>query len=228
MRCKSCFLERLPLAPELSQGYCRNMSSEDVRAPNTAEDPSPPRTLTDPLAMRAMTHPVRLALLEALGMEGLLTATQAGELIGEPPNSCSFHFRQLAKYGFVEEAGRGPGRTRPWQLTGFGMHFSDVHEDTETTLAARGLDAMLRQRYLSRMQSAYDNRASYPARWQEVTGASQFLLHVTPDELQALDQQVTELLLSYRDRFIDPALRPADSLPIEVLLFAYPIRPQAS
>jgi hypothetical protein len=31
----------------------------------------------------------------------------------------------------------------------------------------------------------------------------------------------------YRDRSADPAKRPADSLPIEVLLFAYPIRPPA-
>ena len=64
--------------------------------------------------MRALTHPVRLALLDAGNSQGPLTATQAGELIGEPPNTCSFHFRQLARYGFVEEAcrrraGHGPG-----------------------------------------------------------------------------------------------------------------------
>ena len=43
---------------------------------------------------------------------GPLTATEAGELIGETFTTCSFHFRQLAKYGVVEEAG-GKGRSQP-------------------------------------------------------------------------------------------------------------------
>jgi Helix-turn-helix domain len=183
------------------------------------------RELSDPRTMRALTHPVRLALLQALELEGPLTATQAGELIGEPPNTCSFHFRQLARYGFVEEAGKGPGRTRPWKLSSAGMRFTDLHDDAETTLAARALDRMLRDRYFTRLQEFYDTRSSYPRRWQEVTGGSEFVLHVSPDELRALDEQITGLLLGYRDRITDPALRPAGSLPVEVLLFAYPIRP---
>ncbi|MBV9795947.1 MAG: helix-turn-helix transcriptional regulator [Actinobacteria bacterium] len=187
--------------------------------------PTTPRVVSDPQTMRALTHPVRQALLELLLTEGPMTATQAGERIGEPPNTCSFHFRQLAKYGFVEEAGKGPGRTRPWKLTTAGMRFTDLHEDTETALAARALDRMLRERYFARLQAFYDTRSSYPRRWQEVTGGSEFLLHVSPEELHALDEQITGLLLQYRDRITDPSLRPEDSLPVEVLLFAYPIRP---
>jgi predicted ArsR family transcriptional regulator len=175
--------------------------------------------------MRALTHPVRLALLQTLELEGPLTATQAGELIGEPPNTCSFHFRQLARYGFVEEAGPAPGRSRPWRLTTHRMHFTDLHEDPETAVAARGLDRMLRERYFERLAAFYESRSGYPLAWQEVTGGSQALMHVTPEELKAIDQQVMAVLESYIDRDADPSKRPADSLPIEVLLFAYPVRP---
>src|SRR5919108_2121595 len=79
-----------------------------------------PRTieLTDPRALRALAHPIRLALLGALRREGPLTATQAGALVGESAASCSFHLRQLAKYGLVEEAGGGRGRERPWRGPG--------------------------------------------------------------------------------------------------------------
>src|ERR1700690_3636696 len=115
---------------------------------DTSSDPElERRELTDPQTMRALTHPLRLALLEALELEGPPTATQAGELIGEPPNTCSFHFRQLAKYGFVQEAGPAPGRSRPWRLTTFRMHSTDLHEAPETAVAARGLDRMLRGGY---------------------------------------------------------------------------------
>ncbi len=182
------------------------------------------RELTDPRVMRALTHPVRLALLEALGIEGPLTATGAAEVIGESPTTCSFHFRQLAKYGFVELAGSGPGRTRTWRLSTVGMRFSDLHEDSETSVAARALDRMLRERYLAGLQAFYEQRSSYPRRWQEVTGGSEFMLHVSPDELAALDREITAILHRYRERIADAGLRPADSLPIEVLLFAYPAR----
>ena len=44
-----------------------------------------------------------------------MTATQAGEALGESPANVSFHLRTLAKYGFVEEAPGGTGRQRPWR-----------------------------------------------------------------------------------------------------------------
>src|SRR5262249_20638244 len=70
--------------------------------------------------MRAVAHRVRVALLEALGKYKLLTATEAAEVVDESPSTCSFHLRQLAKYGFIEEAGGGTGRQRPWRLTQMG------------------------------------------------------------------------------------------------------------
>src|SRR5260370_30464032 len=75
------------------------------------------KRLTDPRALRALAHPIRLALLGMLRSEGLLTATRAGELLGESSASCSFHLRQLAKYGLVEEARGGQGRQPPWRAT---------------------------------------------------------------------------------------------------------------
>jgi hypothetical protein len=174
--------------------------------------------------MRAITHPVRLALIEALGLEGPLTATGAAEVIGESPTTCSFHFRQLAKYGFVEQAATGPGRMRSWRLTRVGMHFTDVHEDPETQIAARALSRTLRERSLARLEAYYELRSSYPVRWREVTGSSEFLLYVTPEELRATDEEITAILQRFRDRIADPERRPAGSLPVEVLLFAYPVR----
>src|SRR5580704_4658774 len=67
--------------------------------------------LTDAKALRAYAHPVRMALVGLLRTEGPLTATRAAELLGESSGTCSFHLRQLAKYGLVEAAGGG-GRSR--------------------------------------------------------------------------------------------------------------------
>src|ERR1700685_3666291 len=75
------------------------------------------RSISDVRTLRALGHPVRIALIEELSLGGAMTATQVGERIGESATTCSFHLRQLAKYGFVEEAGGGKGRGRPSSVT---------------------------------------------------------------------------------------------------------------
>jgi DNA-binding transcriptional ArsR family regulator len=185
----------------------------------------PLRELTDPRTMRALAHPTRLTLLELLRHAGPLTATEAGERIGESPASCSFHLRQLAKYGFVEEAPRAGGRRRPWRATHVGMTFTDVHDDPETTQAAIGLERVLRDRNLRRAQVGLDARLAQPAEWRRVLGLSDYTLYVTPDELRAVDEAILALLRRYQDRIEDPARRPDGSVPIQMLWMAYPYRP---
>jgi predicted transcriptional regulator len=182
------------------------------------------RNLDDPKTLRALTHPVRLALLEALTLEGPLTATAAGELIGESPTTCSFHFRQLAKYGFVEEAGAGPGRQRPWKVVQHGMRFDDLHEDPETSIAAKSLERMVFGRAMSRREEYYNARSSYPREWQEATDDIETILMVTPAELREVLTDIMRIFDRFRDRLSDPSSRPADSVPVEVLTFAYPIK----
>ena len=181
--------------------------------------------LTDPQALRALTHPIRLALLEALDVEGPLTATEAGELIGQPPNTCSFHFRQLAKYGFIEEAGQRPGHARPWRLRTEKIDLPDLHGTSDTAVAARALKGLVLERYFARIAAFDESRDGYPAAWREAADFNQAMVHLTPAELEAVDAELTAILDRYRDRNTDPSLRPPDSLPVEVLTFAYPLRP---
>lgn len=184
-----------------------------------------PRKLTDPRAMRAVAHPVRIALLEVMSVDGPLTATEAGELIGESPTTCSFHLRQLAKYGFIEEVAGVAGRKRPWRLVHTGMSFSDVSDDPETRLAATALTRVLNDYYLDRLKEGLALRRDTPAEVQRATGASEFLLYVTVEELHELDEQLQDLIKPYIGRVGNPKLRPKGSLPIELLYFAYPRPP---
>lgn len=73
--------------------------------------------ISDPTAIRALAHPLRLDLLKVLGTLGSATAAQCGRVLGASQASCSFHLRQLAKYGLVEDAGPGSDRReRRWRL----------------------------------------------------------------------------------------------------------------
>ncbi|MFE6968327.1 winged helix-turn-helix domain-containing protein [Isoptericola sp. NPDC057653] len=72
-------------------------------------DRHPDQHTADAQTLRALGHPVRLKLVDAL-LPGPLSATEAGEAIGETATTCSFHLRQLARCGLVEEHETGPGR----------------------------------------------------------------------------------------------------------------------
>jgi DNA-binding transcriptional ArsR family regulator len=186
----------------------------------------PLRELTDPRTMRALAHPLRIRLLEVLADAGELTATEAGERLGESPASCSFHLRQLAKYGFVEEAPRtGGGRRRPWRRKGIGTTFSDVHDDPETREAAIALARVLRDRNLANAQRGLDAALAQPAEWRRVTGMSDYTLYVTPDELHAISEEILAVWRRYQERIADPAKRPEGSRAIQMLAMAYPHRP---
>src|SRR2546421_6749195 len=74
--------------------------------------------ISDPKAIRALAHPLRLDLLQVLGSGSPATAAHCGRVLGVSQASCSFHLRQLAKYGFVEDAGPGRDRReRQWRVT---------------------------------------------------------------------------------------------------------------
>jgi predicted ArsR family transcriptional regulator len=182
-----------------------------------------PRQLTDPRELRALAHPVRLGLLEALAERGPLTATEAADHVGESPSSCSWHLRQLAKFGFVEEAGEAVGRRRPWRLTSHGLSFTvDDTQDPERQAAGRALERLFTDRYLDRAARGLQGRPGLPTAWQRATGTNQFLLHVTPQELEELNNEVLAVLSRYHDRLVDPARRPADARTIETVMFTYP------
>ena len=175
--------------------------------------------------MRALAHPVRMALMEELAVAGQLTATQAAQLVGESPANCSFHLRQLAKYGFVEETGNGHGRNRPWKLktTGMTLRTAEQHE-SETAIAMSTLSMLFWQRAIERLRRWWDTEAVFPKPWRQAAQSKQTIWWVTPDELEALGEELFELLLRYNERAHDPSQRPDGAAPVEFLAFAYPLQ----
>ena len=183
------------------------------------------RKITDARTLRALAHPVRIALFEELALGGAMTATEIGERIGETATTCSFHLRQLAKYGFVEEAGGGAGRSRPWRLTSVGMSFSPSG-DVEAEIASDAVTRMFRERQFERYQEWGSTKASYPLEWRQAAIDGQYLFHLTAPELQQLSDEVHELLQRWvmlEGRLLDPSKRPPASVPVETLLLAHPI-----
>ena len=199
----------------------------DAGKPAQPPAAAPPelRQVTDARTLRALAHPVRIALVEALIIGGAMTATEVGEQIGESPTTCSFHLRQLAKYGFVEEAGGGQGRARPWRITSVGMQVANTHDDPETEIAANTLFRLVRERQLDRYRTWLETKATYPREWRDAAEDSELVFYLAAGELEQLNADLLALLRArFPERLTDPSQRPPGSVPVEMLVFSYPLR----
>jgi predicted transcriptional regulator len=196
-----------------------------------SEEAGPPAArpvtrLTDPRALRAYAHPVRLALVELLRTEGPLTATRAAGLLGESSGTCSFHLRQLAKYGLVEEAGGGTGRQKPWRATTMFTDIPAVADTPELATAGRRLRSVLVERYFERVMRWLDRRQEEPPEWQQAAQFGDWLVYLTADELAMLGRRMSALLEPYLDRTASPGLRPAAARQVTWLHLAVPGEPR--
>jgi hypothetical protein len=190
-----------------------------------------PMTITDPTVIRALAHPVRMSLIELFGVRETLTATQASEALGESPANCAFHLRTLAKYGFVEDAGGGRGRERPWKATHQSLRIRlrpAELESEQAHVAAGALEQVWQDRLFARIRDAFAIRAWSPE-WEEASGSSQTVTFLTPDELREVRDEIGAILARHLgEGRLDPAKRPPGALPVEIVNFAYPRRDLAA
>ena len=189
----------------------------------------PPRkVVTDPRAMRALAHPLRVALLEALRRDGELTATRAADLLGESPGNMSWHLQTLAKYGFVEEAGEGRGRARPWRLTTSSRSFeTGVATDAESVSAGEALERTFLARTVEHMRDWWSQSMSYPVKWRRAAFMTDTVRYLTAEELASMMDEINAIY----DRFLDrdtKAARPADALPVHLHAHGHPLIPTPS
>jgi predicted ArsR family transcriptional regulator len=178
--------------------------------------------LTDPRALRALAHPVRLTLVSLLRREGPLTATRAGSRIGESATTCSFHLRQLARYGRVEEAGGGRGRERPWKATATATSWPSVAETPEQAAASELLSSIVAGRYHERTLRWLAGRADDTPEWQAAAQFGDDVLYVTAEELQELGRGLDELVEPLAARQLRPELRPEGAREVMLIRLAFP------
>lgn len=158
--------------------------------------------LTDPATLKALSHPARLQMLDLL-QGGAATATQCSAVVGLTASSCSWHLRQLAAAGLVEDAGRGPdGRERLWRasLTAWQVDLDAI--DAEPA-EAEALDVAVTQALLQASDATVEAftvaaaQGAETAAWRRAALVSNSTLVATDAELQELTEKVRDLISPY-------------------------------
>ncbi|MEU5688421.1 ArsR/SmtB family transcription factor [Streptomyces venezuelae] len=84
--------------------------------PHESSEAEGPRELSDLRVLRALAQPRRQQMLQHLTVHGPATSATLARALGLNTGATSYHLRELARYGFVEETrGSGHGRERWWR-----------------------------------------------------------------------------------------------------------------
>lgn len=166
-----------------------------------------------------------MRLRQALYERGTATATELAEMIGESPANCSWHLRQLAKYGFAEEAGGGTGRNRPWRPTSHTLSWGDSDEAGEVAAASDQLSAMVYDQEFAGLRDWQAWRRTDPPEWQDAASFAQSFAWLTVEELTELNEAFAALALRNRERLRDPSKRPPGARRVRVFASAVPAAP---
>jgi DNA-binding MarR family transcriptional regulator len=157
-----------------------------------------------PAGLKALSHPVRLQMLGLLRVDGPATATTLAAQVGINTGAASYHLRQLAQHGFIEDAPeRGNARDRWWQAT----HQSTLAGNTADTDDERQtIDAYLQSVavvYTQNLQAAIEERAGLSDAWRLASTFSDYYLRLTPSKARALTQRMHEMLREVHESTID-------------------------
>jgi DNA-binding transcriptional ArsR family regulator len=171
--------------------------------PETPEPTEPTVHTLDARSLRGLAHPLRIRMLATLRHDGPATASQLAERLGESSGSTSYHLRQLAAHGFVEDAPEhGKGRERWWKASHEGTRFDDslvYDEDPATRGAADLFMHEIATIHTQEMSTALADAHNWSLDWRRGTDLSDFTLRLTAEQSCDLIQKMHDLINSYRD-----------------------------
>ncbi|MFJ6851320.1 ArsR/SmtB family transcription factor [Streptomyces sp. NPDC091271] len=162
----------------------------------------------DARTLRGLAHPLRIRLLNTLREFGPATASGLADRLGESSGATSYHLRQLATYGFVEDdPERGKGRERWWKAvhTGNTLNASTFleHPDAEVRGAVGLVLHEVAGRHAQDLNTWLGTMHEWPEEWRRAFDISDFKLRLTPELSLELAEKVQELMNSYQDRVPD-------------------------
>jgi DNA-binding transcriptional ArsR family regulator len=196
--------------------------------PESEPEPEPedwtPRVL-DARSLRGLAHPLRMKLLNALRRGGPATASQLAAKLGESSGATSYHLRQLAAHGFVEDAPEhGKGRERWWKSVHKGVQFDDALLKDPDPAVRGAADLFIHEVaniHTQEIATWLGNPNDWSEGWRRSSDLSDMTLRLTPEVALDLITKMHELVDSYRAQA--PAEDTPDAETVRVHTHVFPI-----
>jgi DNA-binding transcriptional ArsR family regulator len=155
----------------------------------------------DAAGLKALAHPLRVRMLATLRNDGPATATQLAQRLGESTGTTSWHLRQLAAQGFIEEdSDRGTKRDRWWRARTRTTSLSvrDFADQPEL-LGTIGLYLLgVLEVQFGRAAGFVEASESWAPAWLEAANFSDWLLRLDPAGMSALNGELAAVIERHR------------------------------
>lgn len=152
--------------------------------------------LDDVHVIRALAHPLRIRMLSFLQQEGSATSTTLARALGESTGSTSYHLRQLARHGLVEEnADHGDRRDRWW--TAAARHYNlaaELDGSPEHKAAVAELRARVLEHDAAVVASFFEHEDVYEPGVRSEATFTNHVVYATPEELAEVRAKIHEAL----------------------------------
>jgi DNA-binding transcriptional ArsR family regulator len=172
--------------------------------------------------IRVLAHPLRSRLVGELRLNGPATATRLAEVFRTNSGATSYHLRQLADVGLVEEdPDAGRGRERVWRAAHDVTQWErdDFAGDEDAQTAADWLTSSYARNIAERIEDWTRGVAGEPPEWRAAALFSDYILRLDAGQLAGLVRELDEVVERWRrETDADPA---PDAR--TVLLYLYPV-----
>jgi DNA-binding transcriptional ArsR family regulator len=196
--------------------------------PSDGTDPRLEGRVLDAGALKALAHPLRFQLIELMIEHGPSTASSLGRLVGESSGSTSYHLRQLAKHGLIEEASElGSARDRWWRVVRGGWTidgFDVLQQEATRDDAHMVLDEVVRAR-LHRLRRWHRDAPLWGEDWVRSTVEMTGRFRLTREELDAMSRELIAVVDRFRELQYDrygPTSDLEGAVPVTVQIDAFP------
>lgn len=149
----------------------------------------------DTRALKALAHPERLRMLGLLRVEGPATATGLAKRLNLNSGATSYHLRQLAAYGFIEQADElGNGRERWWRARHEWTVFDPSDKTGEALEAGLAMTQAVISQHMEFLQRALGEYRELPEDWRKISSANDIVIPVTVEQARALNDDLMDVL----------------------------------
>ncbi|MET0728753.1 MAG: helix-turn-helix domain-containing protein [Acidimicrobiales bacterium] len=179
-----------------------------------------------PVQLRALAHPLRTRLLGALRFHGPATSTALAARLGTNSGATSYHLRQLADAGLVEDdLERSNGRDRWWRAAHDSTSWlsTDYDDDPDARAADDWLIRNQARRTAGWLADWLDVRHDWPNEWREAADQSDYHLALTAAGLRDLMEEVHAVVRRHRNA-ADPSAPGAERVTVVLQAFPAPER----
>jgi len=188
-------------------------------------DTSPAPLLLDVTALKALGHPLRVQLLDLLARYGEQTASGLAARLGESSGSTSYHLRQLAKHGLVEEAeGHGSKRERWWRRPagGFEVSMEAAEHNPAAKVLVRSVARQIEQHRAAALTDFLDyGMEALPEEWLDSSVLNTTNLQLDAQQLKDISLRAIEFLTKIADEYRGAG--GANARPVQLHFNAFPL-----